>query len=208
MPDTTRNGPDSRPDVKRRIINAAENLFANKGFDATTISDITKDADIARALIYYYFKDKQGLYESIIQDGNDCISQFAQEAVDTDGSSLDKLRVFMRRLRQMHIDRPNHSRLSIRVYLESSLTFDQQLKAGFDRISPLLKKIIMEGIHKGEIRDIDVDSIIHMVMGIVHSLVVMQIHNNYIDSTDRDIEFAIDFMAHGIANKLDDHDGD
>ncbi len=198
MQEARKRQQGQNPDVKRRIIDAAEHLFADKGFDATSISDITKEADVARALIYYYFKDKLGLYESIIQDGNDYVGSCAQEAADTIGSTLDRLRVFMARLRQLHIDRPSHSRLTVRAYLENNLSFDQKMRESFSRVSTLLGQIITEGINKGELRDVDVDKTIHMVMGIVHSLVMMQIQSNYVNATDRDIDFAIEILEHGI----------
>ncbi len=186
------------PDVKRRIIDAAEHLFADKGFDATSISDITKEADVARALIYYYFKDKLGLYESIIEDGNDCVTRYAQEAAETDGSTLDKLRVFMTRLRQLHIDRPSHSRLTVRAYLENNLSFDQKMRERFASVATLLKQIITEGVVTGQLREVDADKTIHMVMGIVHSLVMMQIQSNKVNATESDIDFAIEFLTKGI----------
>ncbi len=45
--------------VKTKILDAAENLFAQKGFDATGIDAIAKTAGITKSLIYYYFKSKE-----------------------------------------------------------------------------------------------------------------------------------------------------
>ena len=51
----------------RKIINAAIVLFANKGYESTTTREICKHAGVNLSLISYYFKNKEGLYLSIIE---------------------------------------------------------------------------------------------------------------------------------------------
>ncbi|AEA34376.1 TetR/AcrR family transcriptional regulator [Hippea maritima] len=49
------------------ILTKAKTLFAQKGFDATTMDEIAREAEVNKALIYYYFKDKESLYEEIFK---------------------------------------------------------------------------------------------------------------------------------------------
>ena len=51
--------------VKTKILDAAENLFAQKGFDATGINAIAKKAGITKSLIYYYFKSKDEILSEL-----------------------------------------------------------------------------------------------------------------------------------------------
>src|SRR5688572_27406219 len=53
------NGLDSK---RQRIIDAAGELFAERGFEATTVRDICQAADANVAAVNYYFGDKQRLY--------------------------------------------------------------------------------------------------------------------------------------------------
>jgi len=48
------------------ILEAAEALFAERGFDATRLEDIAERVGIRRASIVYYFKDKRELYEAVL----------------------------------------------------------------------------------------------------------------------------------------------
>jgi AcrR family transcriptional regulator len=48
--------------TRERILAAARNAFARKGFSSVTIKDITGPADVARANFYYYFQDKTQLF--------------------------------------------------------------------------------------------------------------------------------------------------
>lgn len=51
---------------KKKIINSAIILFANKGFGSTTTREICKHAGVNLSLIPYYFGNKEGLYMNII----------------------------------------------------------------------------------------------------------------------------------------------
>lgn len=53
---------------REKIIAACMELFSRKGFAATTTRDIGRAAGISEALIYSYFKDKQDLYDAIIEE--------------------------------------------------------------------------------------------------------------------------------------------
>jgi AcrR family transcriptional regulator len=60
--------------TKAKILETAERLFSEKGFDATSIDSISKSVGINKATIYYHFKDKNdiliSLYEGIMADLN------------------------------------------------------------------------------------------------------------------------------------------
>lgn len=53
---------------KNRILKAAEAEFATKGFDGARVDGIAALAGVNKALIYYYFKSKAGLLESLFED--------------------------------------------------------------------------------------------------------------------------------------------
>jgi len=55
-------------DAKEKIINAAIKLFAEKGFDATSVDEIANLAGVNNAMIYYYFSSKYGLLSSLIRN--------------------------------------------------------------------------------------------------------------------------------------------
>lgn len=53
--------------TEKRLLNAAGEVFAEKGFEAATIRDICRRADLANiASVNYYFKDKESLYLAVV----------------------------------------------------------------------------------------------------------------------------------------------
>jgi TetR/AcrR family transcriptional regulator len=54
------------PDTRTAILDAAERLFSQRGFAATTIKQIGAEAGVNAALLYYYFADKETLYREVL----------------------------------------------------------------------------------------------------------------------------------------------
>lgn len=52
---------------QHEILNAAEKLFEEKGFDGTSVRDIAKSADVNVAMISYYFGSKEKLLETLFE---------------------------------------------------------------------------------------------------------------------------------------------
>src|SRR5579862_3480036 len=53
-------------DTKSRILDAAEKLFGHNGFDATSLRDITAEADVNLAAVNYHFQSKDSLLDAVI----------------------------------------------------------------------------------------------------------------------------------------------
>jgi TetR/AcrR family transcriptional regulator len=54
-------------ETKKRIIKASISVFVEKGYMGGRIDEIARRADVNKAMIYYYFDSKEGLYRSIIE---------------------------------------------------------------------------------------------------------------------------------------------
>ncbi len=59
-----RNGDDTQ----RRVLEAAQRAFAEKGFSATSLADISKRCGISDGLILHHFKNKSSLYHRVLEN--------------------------------------------------------------------------------------------------------------------------------------------
>src|SRR5918996_1606455 len=77
---------------RSHILNAAERLFARHGFDATTVKHIGSEAGANPALIYYYFGDKEGLHQAVINRFADELISRAKSAIAEAATPEDLIR--------------------------------------------------------------------------------------------------------------------
>ncbi len=74
-----------RLDTKTRILDAAEKLFGERGFDATSLRDITTEADVNLAAVNYHFQSKESLIEAVIMRSANPVNQKRIAMLDAAG---------------------------------------------------------------------------------------------------------------------------
>jgi len=89
---------------RQRLLEAAEVVFATKGYDAATVRDICERAGMNIAAVNYHFGDKERLYMEAVKHAHACsVAGAEMPKWDPTMSSQEKLRLFIRTmLRQMH----------------------------------------------------------------------------------------------------------
>jgi len=122
---------DRRVDRTRtRLLDAAQALFLERGYDATPLGEVTERADLGTGTLYLHFRDKRGLYEAV-----------ARRAV------LSMWNAWVARARG--VDEPAEQiRLMIRVAIEF-FTEDRRRAVLFLEQGPALESFLVEDISAG-----------------------------------------------------------
>lgn len=58
-------------DTKRQILDAAARIFAHRGYAAASVQEIVDAAKVSKPALYYYFGDKAGLYQALVDEAHD-----------------------------------------------------------------------------------------------------------------------------------------
>ncbi|MFH5835641.1 TetR/AcrR family transcriptional regulator [Proteiniclasticum sp. C24MP] len=74
-----------------KLIDKAIEIFSTKGYAATKLTDITNSLSISRGPVYYYFKDKHGLYSAAFDRFEEGLRQIHQEVFSTDKSFINQV---------------------------------------------------------------------------------------------------------------------
>src|SRR6266849_7254792 len=77
------NAVASKLDTKQRILDSAERLFAENGFDSTSLRTIIADAQVNLAAIHYHFHSKEALLDAVILRRLEPINRHRLEMLDT-----------------------------------------------------------------------------------------------------------------------------
>jgi AcrR family transcriptional regulator len=65
--DTALQSPRAKADRRQKILGAALRLFSERPYDEIFADEIAHEAGVAKSLVFYYFKDKRGLYLAATQ---------------------------------------------------------------------------------------------------------------------------------------------
>lgn len=144
---------------KRLILQVANEVFAEKGFQETTISQIAQKAKIAEGSIYDYFKNKEDLLFSIPEERMESFLFGLQEHLKGMRGALEKLR----KLIWYHLDFYERNQDYTRILLldlRQNPRFNQSRAYGIIRqYSKMILQVIEEGKKEKSIRR-EVDSYI------------------------------------------------
>jgi TetR/AcrR family transcriptional regulator, regulator of cefoperazone and chloramphenicol sensitivity len=105
------------PDAKQRLLLAAEEVFAEKGYASATIREITERAEANIAAINYHFGDKERLYIETVRFAHTCAAKGLPLPLPPEGTPpVEKLTAFIREMatRMTQPTRPSSLRLMMR----------------------------------------------------------------------------------------------
>ena len=134
------------------IVDAAEKLFAERGYENTKIQDIAAESGLSLGTLYSVFGGKGAVYDAVQSDRLSEVFMLAAEAMDSDESAADRLLRGNRRFIRWLTEHPAF----LRIHLEGSSAWsthpgdvaDQQVQAwrrGINLIAGVIAQAISEG---------------------------------------------------------------
>ena len=161
-------------DKKEHIIDAAIELFAEKGFEGTSIRDLAAKADVNVAMINYYFGSKEKLFECILKQKaaytRDILEEIVNNDALTDIEKLDKiidnyvLRLFCNR--KFH--RVIHHELMLN---EREIIHDAIVNILFPN-GLLIRGVVEAGIKKGVFKKVDSLLVLATIVGTINQVLL------------------------------------
>jgi AcrR family transcriptional regulator len=152
----TVTAPDPLDTREQQLLAIARRLFAHQGYDRTALRDIAEAAGITKAALYYYFPNKDALFERVVLDSLQILVDDVAAAVARETTPTARIRAFMEASAAC-IDYGRDR------WIAGSNAFWQGAKDGQraaalqlrDDYERLLRKCIVEGMASGELRPAD-----------------------------------------------------
>lgn len=143
------------PDAARRLLIAAVEAFAERGFHATTTRDIAGRAGMSPAALYIHYKTKEELLYRISQVGHERSLQLLGDAAAGPGEPADRLAAAVRAFVRWHAEQ--HTTARVVQYELSALAEDHyaEIVALRRRTEGVMREVIEEGVDAGEFSVLD-----------------------------------------------------
>lgn len=160
-----------------QIMEAAEELFAEKGFDGTSVRDVAKEAGVNLAMISYYFGSKEKLMESLFKYRGEFIKLQLESMIENkELSSLEKVYALIDNYIERIIKQQCFHKIMAREQMVDLKGTTTLLIYELKRTNQeLVKKLIQEGQKKGDFKkNIDVPLMMATLVGTTSHLVTAQ----------------------------------
>lgn len=160
-----RRRAEARPD---EVLDAALELFMDKGFAATRVDDIAKRAGLSKGTVYLYFPSKEAVLEGLVRRAIIPIADSALEALATyEGDPRIVISMVIRMV--------GHRFADPRIVAIPKVVFREVL--GFphlaemyrtevlDRVLPVVVGLIRRGVEQGYLRQVDPELTVRSILG-------------------------------------------
>lgn len=151
-----------REQRRNGLIDAAEKLFFERGYDNVTMDEIADEAEVNKALLYYYFKNKEALFFAVDLRGVRILHELYVKCSNLDVNGYTKIKSMIQSLFEFSKDYPDYFRIYRYARTERFQMSDNEdakelvdLTTGIWR---LMVEAILQGMNDGTIRK-DVDPV-------------------------------------------------
>jgi TetR/AcrR family transcriptional regulator len=173
----TEPGNDS---VRHRLLAAATDLFTQRGYAATTVREIVGAAGVTKPVLYYYFRNKEGIYLELMRQAFARLDELIAGSAGDGGSAIQKLLRLCDRTYTLFMENVKVARVMYSIYYgphQGAPFFD------FDsyhlKFQEAVRGLIQEGIREGEFRKGNPEDMTWAILGAIN--VAMEVHLGHIE---------------------------
>ena len=142
--------------VKNRILDAAEELFAQHGYAGATAKMIAERAQVTPAMIHYYFGSKQGLLNAVLDRVAQGLEVMAQQIVQTGRPPEERLEIYFNWFFDYIVKHKNVARLTrLGVNGELGQAWLDVSQRVFRPLFRIGQAFLDDGIQNGRLREVD-----------------------------------------------------
>jgi len=155
------------PEAARRILDAAEQIFAARGLAGARTDQIAAAARVNKALLYYYFESKQRLHRAVLERLFGQLQHSIRAADSGSGSASDRLLAFVTGYFDFVASHPAYPRIIQRALMESSPQLDWMVRNFFrPLLFERLSRTIADGVKKREFRRVNPNHAVFSIIAI------------------------------------------
>jgi len=178
---------------KQKIMKAAMDVFSRKGYAKANIREIARTAGISVGGVYLYFRNKEELYRSLINERMLDIGSKTETIAGKTQSASEALSHFL----SLHVENAlKHKEFILLHIREHGFTFGvQEKKKFFRKQRALVERLIQRGIRTGEFRKCNADDMAKVIMGSLRGVILSM-------ALDDDVHITPQMMHEFIFNGL------
>ena len=162
--------------TKRKIFETSMKLFAEKGYEATSIEEITATVGVAKGTLYYHFSSKEEIFNFLVEEGIKLLQNSVDIKTAKFSNYIDKIKAIV--LIQIKIVDKYEDLITILLsQFWGNEARNQKCKNQIFLYINKIEEIVKQGIEKGEIKQGEPHAIASEIYGLICSSLVCKVRN-------------------------------
>jgi len=158
--------------ARERLLESAKRLFSQKGYYATSVEDIVESAGLSKGAFYFYFKSKEELFKSLVEEMHLSIvkrlESFLERDLPLEDTLIEHAKVFLEDIYQnRHI-----AQIFLFQLVGTNEEFRELYYTKMSHLRELLARMVGRAIQRGEITYKNAENIVNLYAGFLRMLVL------------------------------------
>lgn len=157
---------EGESEARGKLLAAAADLFARKGYAATTVREIVSAAGVTPPVLYYYFESKEGLFLELMKEPFERFSAGLGQAQEGTGTARSRLERLCQDSYRLFCENLDAARVMYSIYYgppQGAPFVD--LDALHERFRETVRDLVQQGIGAGEFAAADPEGMMWAVIG-------------------------------------------
>ena len=158
------------------ILNAALDIFAQKGYHDTRIDEIANESATSKGSIYFHFPNKERLFLALVDQFSDLLERRVVEAISAEPQGMGRVKIALETV----IETFGRYRRPAKVLLVQAMglgaPFEEKRLEVNDRFAQLIATYLKEAVAVGEIEPVDYDVVPYAWMGAIYSVIIRWVY--------------------------------
>lgn len=188
----------AKDERERAFKEAALKVFSAKGYHRATMSEIALEAGFGKGTLYWYWKSKEDLYFSLIEDDHREFLRLVEEAAASEGTAFEKLKRLGQQVVDLYYQVRDYCKLSWKMRAEELETFSseyvEKLRDYIERTKRALASIMQQGIEEGIFPPHDPYYLACILMGLIEGLEIQWLEDSQAFDLRKGMAIVLDFF--------------
>jgi AcrR family transcriptional regulator len=153
--------------VRKELLSAGISLFAEKGYASTSVREIVSLAGVTKPVLYYYFQNKEGLFQAILDWAAEELDAILEEALQKPDTALEQIVHLYRGIYRGLMEHHQLFKLINHLFFgppQGAPRYD--IERFHRRMVEVIKEIYLGGLRQGELREVDPEEATLLVLGV------------------------------------------
>lgn len=165
----------NKESTRQRIIDAALEVFASKGYNDALIDDIARTSATSKGAFYFHFPSKRAIFEALLKHLVERLVSDAESAIDGQQGALAKVEAA---LSTVLMTLSHHEKATRLLFVEATglgRTFERQVRAAHQAFARVIAHHLQAAVDDGSILPLDVELTAYAWLGAIHEVLYMSL---------------------------------
>lgn len=186
--------------VRERLLRGATEIFTRRGYAGTTVREIVAAAGVTKPALYYYFRNKEGIYLELMRNGFSRFDAILEESGEKPGGAAGRIKRLSGRTLDLIQEHIGIARLMYAIYYgppQGAPFFD--FEAYHLKFREAMLRLVEEGIRNGEFRKGNAEDMMWPLIGAVNVAMEAQLCHEELGMDREKLGRVIDIIFEGIS---------